>query len=229
MTVQVHGVYSIPDPWKAKMDDPNEGNYNYEVRVSNKHFKGAKIVAREMTDEEKNEAEAAKGKKPVDPKKKGKEEEPTAEELAKWEEEKREREESNNKAKTDWDALDSNTKFFRTCEDPFRSSSIKFMQDETVEDAPDPALQKSDFDETGLRTFESSVCDQRGIWVYFDKIVPQEEETAANVDPKAKKAPAKSKAPTSDEVQKPTHGRAWLNLTQLMEPGASCVNQRVFL
>ena len=121
-------------------DDPTEANYNYEVRLKSKHFKGAKIVAREMTEEEKTEAEAAKNKKPVDPKKKGKEEEPSAEELARWEEEKREREEVNNKAKADWDALDDNTKFFRTCEDPFKEASIRFLQDTTVEDAPDPSI-----------------------------------------------------------------------------------------
>ena len=36
-----------------------------------------------MTEEEKAEVDASKSKKPVDPKKKGKEEEPSAEELAK--------------------------------------------------------------------------------------------------------------------------------------------------
>ena len=92
-----------------------------------------------MTEEEKAEAEAVKNKKPVDNKKKGKEEEPTPEELAKWEEEKREREEVNQKAKADWDALDDNTKFFRTCEDPFKEASIRFLRDATIEDSADPS------------------------------------------------------------------------------------------
>ena len=159
----------------------------------NQHFKGAKIVARELTEEEKAEADA-KSKKVPDAKKGAKVEEPSAEELQKWEEEKKEREEANSKAKQDWDALDDNTKFFRTCEDPFKESSVRFLTDGTVEDAPDPSVQQVELQNEELRTFESSVCDQKGCWVYFDKHVPREEETAANADPKAKKAPAKSKA-----------------------------------
>ena len=182
-----------------------------------------------MTEEEKAEADAGKNKKPADAKKKGKEEEPTPEELAKWEEEKREREESNTKAKHDWDTLDDNTKFFRTCEDPFKEASIRFLRDTTVEDAHDPSTQDNELDEASLRAFESSVCDQKGCWVYFDKIVPREEETIQSSDPKAKKPPAKGKAPTSEEVQKPTHGRAWLNLTPLLTPGINTLTQRVFL
>lgn len=129
------------------------------MRVVNQHFKGAKLVAREMTEEEKAEAEAGKNKKPADPKKKPKEEDPSPEELAKWEEEKREREEVNAKAKQDWDALDDNTKFFRTCEDPFKEASIRFLKDTSVEDSPDPSTQDSELDQAELRAFESSVCD----------------------------------------------------------------------
>mmetsp|Transcript_6930 Transcript_6930/g.8301 ORF Transcript_6930/g.8301 Transcript_6930/m.8301 type:complete len:260 (-) Transcript_6930:2418-3197(-) len=229
MKVQVHGIFSAPEVWKAKMDDPTEANYSYELRVVNTHFKGAKLVAREMTEEEKAEAEAGKNKKPADAKKGKKEEDPSPEELAKWEEEKREREESNARAKSDWDALDDNTKFFRTCEDPFKEASIRFLKDVSVEDAPDPSYQENELDEAALRAFESSVCDQKGCWVYFDKIVPRDDEAAANSDPKAKKAAPKGKAPTSEEVQKPTHGRAWLNLTPLLTPGVSTLTQRIFL
>ena len=182
-----------------------------------------------MTEEEKAEVDASKSKKPVDPKKKGKEEEPSAEELAKQEEEKREREEANAKSKADWEALDDNTKFFRTCEDPFKEASIRFLRDPAVEDGPDPSTQEIEMNDVALRTFESSVCDRKGTWVYFDKIVPREEETAVSQDPKAKKPPAKSKAQVTEEVPKPTHGRAWLNLTQLLNPGVKSVTQRVFL
>ena len=112
-------------------------------------------MAREMTEEEEAEAEA-KNKKAPDAKK---DEEPSAEELQKWEEEKKEREEANAKAKSEWDALDDNTKFFRTCEDPFKEASVRFLTDGTVEDAPDPSVQEADLDNTALRTFESSVCD----------------------------------------------------------------------
>lgn len=108
-----------------------------------------------MTEEEKAEVEAGKNKKPADPKKKGKEEEPTPEEMAKWEEEKKEREELNSKAKTEWEALDDNTKFFRTCEDPYKEASIRFLKDTSVEDAPDPSIQENPLDQAALRSFES--------------------------------------------------------------------------
>ena len=50
--------------------------------------------------------------------------------------------------------------------------------------------------------------------------MPREDETAVSSDPKAaKKPPAKSKAQNPEDVQKPTHGRAWLNLTPLLSPG----------
>ena len=186
----------------------------------NQHFKGAKVVAREMTEEEKAEAEAKNKKVPDAKKGAKKDEEPSAEELQKWEEEKKEREEANAKARAEWDALDDNTKFFRTCEDPFKEASVRFLTDGTVEDAPDPSVQEVELENAALRAFESSVCDQKGCWVYFDKLVPREDETAVSSDPKAaKKPPAKSKAQNPEDVQKPTHGRAWLNLTPLLSPG----------
>ena len=114
----------------------------------NAHFKGAKVVAREMTEEEKAEAEAGKGKKAAPDNKRGakKDEEPSAEERQQWEDEKREREEANAKAKTDWDALDDNTRFYRTCEDPFKEASVRFLTDTAVEDAPDLSTQTAELE-----------------------------------------------------------------------------------
>ena len=147
-----------------------------------------------MTEEEKLETEAKSKKVPDAKKGAKKDEEPSAEELQKWEEEKKEREDANSRAKGDWDALDDNTKFFRTCEDPFKESSIRFLTDGAVEDAPDPSVQEVELESAALRSFESSVCDQKGCWVYFDKLVPREEDTITSTDPKAaKKPPAKSK------------------------------------
>lgn len=89
MKVQVHGIFSVPEIWKAKLDDPTEANYSHEFRVVNQHFKGGKVVAREMTEEEKAEADAGKNKKAADPKKGAKkDEDPSPEELAKYEDEK---------------------------------------------------------------------------------------------------------------------------------------------
>jgi hypothetical protein len=157
--------------------------------------------------------------------------EPTPEELAKHAEEKKEREDANESAKGEWDALDDNTKFFRTCEDPFKEASIRFLfKEDAGEDTPDPSVVDATLVDASLRAFESSVCDQKGCWVYFDKVVPREEETSASIDPKAKKPAAKaSKAVSAEDVQKPTHGRAWLNLMPLLTGGTKQVTQRVFL
>ena len=48
--------------------------------------------------------------------------------------------------------------------------------DQSLEDATPANIQAQDLTDAQLRDFESSVCDNKGCWVYFDKIVPQEEE-----------------------------------------------------
>jgi hypothetical protein len=65
--MEVHGLYSIPDSLKAKIDDPADAVYSYEVRsTSGLHFKGAKIIPREQTEEEKAEADVGKNKAKAD-------------------------------------------------------------------------------------------------------------------------------------------------------------------
>lgn len=63
------GIHNLPEEWKKKIvsfgnqkDDPAEPPYVYEVRLSTSHLKNAKVLPRELTEEEKAEAEAAKGK-----------------------------------------------------------------------------------------------------------------------------------------------------------------------
>lgn len=80
--------------------------------------------------------------------------------------------------------------------------------------------------------FESNVTDNNGCWVFFDKIVPKEDETAAAAGGAAAKkpaAPAKAKNALPTEEAKPTYGKAWLDLTPLMHPGATSLTQRIFL
>ena len=203
-------------------------------------MKGAKLVQREMTEEERDAAEAAKGRKGAvaeKPKGKGKgDEEPTEEEVATLKAEIKEREETNLRLKAEWDGLDENTKFFRTCEDPYKNASIRFMNpvDASLEDAGPLNEQAYDLDEAQLREFESNICDNKGCWVYFDKVVPHEEEATEHAAAGGKKAPAKAPpkgktGQTSAEEAKPTHGRAWLNLTQLLQPGVKQCTSRAFL
>lgn len=215
-------------------DDPNEAAFSYEFRIAGIHMKGGKAIPRELTEEEKKAAEE-KTKKPAaaaDKKKKG-EEEPSAEELERIANEVRERENLNQKRKEEWEALDDNTKFFRTCEDATKEPAVRFV---SLEQRPDGALPVNQasivLKDAMLRSLESSICDARGMWLFFDKIIPVEEEVA---DPKAaasKKAPAKAPAKggtANPEDLKPTFTKGWLDLTPLMEPGVSSVTQRVFL
>jgi len=233
MNVSVDGLFSLPEVWKSKMEDPADAIYSYEARLLSTHFKAGRIVQRELTEEEKAEAEATKGKKPVAEKAaKGKaknvaEEEPSAEEVERLERETREREDSNDRLRSEWDALDENTKFFRHNEDPFKGPSIRFLQSDLAEEAPPANQQTLQLDGAALRSFESAVCDDKFCWIYFDKLVPQDDENEA--PSKAKKPAAKGKAPATAEEAKPTHARGRLDLTPLMHPGATMLIQRVFL
>lgn len=227
LSLEVHGIYSLPDAWKAKIDDPAEAAYNYECKLNSLVFKSGKVVAKELTEEEKLEAENNKGKKPP-AKETGKnakkvDEEPSAEELERQEAERREREELNAKNKAEWDALTPNEQFYRVSEDPFKEPSIRFVSEQTNEEEnAEPANIVTDkLKDEALRCWESSVSDDRGIWFYFTKAVPVEEEAEV----KGKKAPAKGKAANTEEA-KPTYGKAWLDLTQLMHPGSKSVSLR---
>jgi hypothetical protein len=77
---------------------------------------------------------------------------------------------------------------------------------------------------------ESDVCDKKGTWVYFEKIIPKEDESMTAPAANAKKAPPpKGKAATPMEEAKPTYCRAWLDLTPLLHPGACTLEQRIFV
>ena len=69
------------------------------------------------------------------------------------------------------------------------------------------------------------------MFVYFDKIVPEEElidakGAAAKTAPA--KAPAQGGTATAEDL-KPVYARGWLNLIPLLEPGVKSLTQRVFL
>mmetsp|Transcript_22999 Transcript_22999/g.16300 ORF Transcript_22999/g.16300 Transcript_22999/m.16300 type:complete len:119 (+) Transcript_22999:178-534(+) len=109
LSLEIHGIYSLPDAWKAKIDDPSESIYSYDCKLNNLTFKNGKVVPKELTEEERIEAENNKGKKPPakDAAKNAKkvEDEPTPEELEKQEAERKERDELNSKNKAEWESL----------------------------------------------------------------------------------------------------------------------------
>ena len=121
------------------------------------------MIPRELTDEEKKALEE-KSKKPAagggDKKKKG-DEEPTPEEIERMQNEIKEREAENSKRRSEWEALDANTKFFRTCEDPTKEPVVRFVSLDN--NRPDDALPVNvgvlSLNDELLRSFESSICD----------------------------------------------------------------------
>ena len=93
------------------------------VRVKN-----SKVQPRELTEEEKAEAEAKNAKGGKAPAKgKAKDEEPTPEELEKQEQARLEKEELERKKQAEWDSLDEETKFYRTHEDVYKEPAIRMQ------------------------------------------------------------------------------------------------------
>ena len=54
------GVYSLPKEWKDKITEESQPHYEYEINMLGMALKGGKLVPRALTEEEKEEAEAAK-------------------------------------------------------------------------------------------------------------------------------------------------------------------------
>ena len=103
--------------------------YSYEIEVCGVRVKNSKVIQKELTEEEKAEMEAknAKGGKAAPAKGKAKEEEPNAEEIERQSRLKLEKEEEERIKQAEWDALDEETKFYRTHEDPFKEPSIRMQ------------------------------------------------------------------------------------------------------
>jgi hypothetical protein len=101
-------------------------------------MKGGKQIPRELTEEERKATEE-KTKKPAagGDKKKKVEEEPSAEELERVANEIQNREQLNKRRREEWESLDDNQKFFRTCEDATKEPAVRFV---SVEQRPDGAL-----------------------------------------------------------------------------------------
>lgn len=150
MTLEVYGAYALPESWKAKIVSyKNLFKFNlnhsklqeegadlsavYEIECCGLLVQDGKVIPRELTEEEKAEADAggkggAKGKPPAKDAKKGaKEEEPTPEELEKMEQERLEREEKEKKLAEEWDKLDEETKHIRKNEDIFKEPCVKMQ------------------------------------------------------------------------------------------------------
>ena len=134
VTLEVYGAYALPDSWKAKIDDPSEAAYQYEMECVGLTVAHGKVVPKEVTEDEKAEDPKAKGgKPPAKDAKKAKEEEPTPEELERLEREKAEREERERKLKDEWDQLDEETRHIRHNEDIFKEPCVKMQNMMAIE------------------------------------------------------------------------------------------------
>tara|TARA_B110000285_G_C14994203_1_gene547927 strand:+ start:283 stop:636 length:354 start_codon:yes stop_codon:yes gene_type:complete len=116
-------MYALPDTWKAKIDDPAEQSYQYEIDCLGISVANGKVVPREAGEDEKVDDPKTKGAKA--PAKGAKVEEPTAEELEKLEKEKAEKEERDKLLAEEWDKLDDETKHIRSNEDIFKQPCLK--------------------------------------------------------------------------------------------------------
>ena len=50
LSVEVQGIYGIPDDWTTRIEDPAEQAFQYEVRALGTHLVGGKLVAKEEPD-----------------------------------------------------------------------------------------------------------------------------------------------------------------------------------
>jgi tetratricopeptide (TPR) repeat protein len=172
LNLRVYGAYSLPKQWIDKTGDPSEEGYLYQVKFWGIEVNGGKLVSRTLTEEEKAEAEANKGKKGG----KGKvEDEPTPEEIAFKEKIQREREELEKMSERD--------RFFKIQEDSTKTVSLQFGQQKQILQLKNEKLWE----------FEELVNDENGVFLEFNKIQVAEEE--ADPKKKAKGKPTETLTP----------------------------------
>ena len=197
LSIRIYGVYSLPKKWVEKIGDPNEESYIYEVKVSGIDFKGAKIKQRELTEEEKAEAEALKGKKGG----KGKgDEEPLPEEIAL-----KQKIEQN---RAELLELSERERFFRINEDPTKSISLQFENPK----------QSQKLENEHLWEFEDVVNEDNGIFLQLNKIQVPEDDN----DPKKKGGKGKPA-----ENLPMFYSKGWIDFTPFITPGKKHTIQRI--
>ena len=78
-----------------------------------------------------------------------------------------------------------------------------------------------------IQKLEQDIIDNKGFWLYFDRLPPSEDEAAAKGGkPPAGKPVAKPGATT--EELKPVNGKVWIDLTAFGDPSqpSQLVRQR---
>lgn len=209
LTVEVKGVFALPETWKADSDNQD---LHYQVTVAGVVFSNGRVRKRELTEEEVRQAEEAKSRKKDAGKKKP--EEPTPEELEEQQRIQALKEEEEARVKAEWDLLDEETKFYRTMEDLYQHPCVVWEQ----EDEEDQRLVKSyeitqHKEDRELVDFEESVLGAGGVHIEVARLPKTDEES-------------KKKAKKAHEEVKSSYCQAWLDLSELKKPFVSEVELR---
>jgi hypothetical protein len=141
------------------------------------------------------------------------------EEKERVEREAREKEEKQAAYAKWWEEQPEQEKFQLYSEDKFREPRLYFAGPPPAEGAvQQPASFEITLSGAELQKFEQEINDNKGVWLYFDKMPPSEEEAAAKGGkPAAGKPGAKPGAPAGEEI-KPANGKIWIDLTQFGDP-----------
>lgn len=210
INLEVQGVFGLPEDWKTT-DDLNPNLFSYKTNFQGITVTEGKIVARELTDQEKKELEEAQIKKKPPPKDKKAATEiiqisPEEQERLRLLEE--ERIEAERKAQEEWDALTDQERFYRTYEDKYKKDSLKFANNTG-------AIEKESED---LIIFEEDV-QLGGAWLYFTKFPTATEEEMVKM--------RKGKPKNLNLLDlNPCNMRAWVDLTEFQNPGISTLTYR---
>ena len=209
LKLAVSGIYCFPEEWKST-DEANPTLYTYQVKMNGLDISDGKIFPRQLTDKELKEieeAQAAKNKKKEKKDPKNEPPPPSFEELEKQRKLKEEQEEEERKKLAEWNALDEQTRFYKTYEDKYKHPFIKFENNEVQ-------TEKS---EEALVIFEDRVNEDKGDWLYFVKQVMLSEEEIA----KLKKA-----KPKNADLYNSIVTKTWVDYTPFLTPGTTETIQR---
>ncbi len=205
MTLTLHGLYSIPDEWQKLEASGAVDNWPYQAKMSEISITDGKMNQRQPSEAEIKEAEAKKNAKTTKP---GKNVEPTPQELEKLEKERIEKEEKERKAHEEWMALDEQTRFYRTKENPTEESWISF----NVKNSGS-VLKNGE----RLLELEEDINTEKGCLLELFKIPPPDD------DPKKRPKPKNM----SPEDIKPIYCVSWIDLSQFhLKPGLTEVELR---
>jgi len=205
LSINVHGVYSIPEEWLRLESSGAVDNWFYVVKVSDLELVEGKTNPRELTEQEKREIENKKGgnKKPANAGGK-------KDEQVDLDKEKTERDEKDKQFMEEWNSLDEKGRFYKKKESPTEECWISFPSGKNFASVLMQGEKLIELDE--------DVNTYKGIVLEFTKAPPADE------DPKKPKPKPKNISP---EEVKPIYCVSWLDLSDFHnKPGLKEISLR---